>query len=281
MTTTSNAHTNTNTGASANANAGGNAVLWHIDAGIGTITLNAPEQANTIGYDGAVELAEAIHQVTAAPVRAVLIHANGERFCAGGNIAEFVEKRDNLKGLVDAILDLLHPAIHKLAELPVPVVSAVNGPLGGAGISLALCADIVLAADTMKLRGGYTGIGLSPDLGASYYLAQRVGAARAKRILFMNESLPARRCLELGIVDEVMPAKDLPSNALQMVRTLSQAATQSLAGVKLLCNGAASRSLREQLDLERRLLLAAAHSRDGQEGIQAFMEKRAPVFTGS
>ena len=262
------------------ARSGGNIALWKIEDDIGTITLNSPEQANSIGHEGAVELAEAINQVTSAPVRAVLLTANGDRFCAGGNIAEFVAKRDNLEGLIDAILDLLHPAIHKLAQLPVPVVSAANGPLGGAGIALALCADIVLASDTMKLRGGYTGIGLSPDLGASYYLTRRVGAARAKRILFMNETLAAQRCLELGIVDQVVPAKELQSAARQLARTLSRGATQSLAGVKMLCDGAAARSLQEHLAIERERLIAATRTRDGQEGIQAFMEKRPPDFGG-
>lgn len=262
------------------ARSGGNFALWKIEDDIGTLTLNSPEQANSIGYEGAVELAEAINQVTSAPVRAVLLTANGDRFCAGGNIAEFVAKRDNLEGLVDAILDLLHPAIHKLAQLPVPVVSAANGPLGGAGIALALCADIVLASDTMKLRGGYTGIGLSPDLGASYYLTRRVGAARAKRILFMNETLAAPQCLELGIVDQVVPAKELQSTARQLALTLSRGATQSLAGVKMLCDGAATRSLQEHLAIERERLIAATRTRDGQEGIQAFMEKRPPEFVG-
>ncbi len=262
------------------ATSGGRKVLWQIENYIGTITLNCPDQANSIGLEEAAELAEAIEQVVSAPVRAVLITANGDRFCAGGNIAEFVARRDDLAGLVAAILDLLHPAIHKLAQLPVPVVSAANGPLGGAGIALALCADIVLASDTMKLRGGYTGIGLSPDLGASYYLTRRVGAARAKRILFMNETLAAQQCLDLGIVDQVVPAKDLQDAAQKLITHLSRAATQSLGGVKLLCDGAATRSLQEHLALERESLLAASRSRDGQEGIHAFMEKRAPVFVG-
>lgn len=260
---------------------GGRAVLWRVEDDVGTITLDLPASGNAIGHEGAVELADAIDQVTSRPVRAVLLTARGDRFCAGGDIAEFVARPDDLEPLIAAIVDRLHPAIHRLAQVPVPVISAVNGPLGGAGIALALCADIVLASDAMKLRGGYTAIGLSPDLGASYYLTRRVGAARAKRILLMNETLTAARCLELGIVDEVVPAKELPAAARRLVHVLSQGATQSFAGVKMLCDTAGAHSLQEHLALEREQLIAATRTRDAHEGLRAFMEKRPPTFVGS
>ena len=131
----------------------------------------------------------------------MLLSATGPQFCAGGDIREFVANRDRLDRLVADILDVVHPAIHQLATLPLPVISAVQGPIGGAGIAVALCADLVLASSAMFVRGGYSAIGLSPDLGASYFLARRSSAARAKYVLMTNRPIPAEACLHWGLVN--------------------------------------------------------------------------------
>lgn len=257
-----------------------NLVLWSTDAGIGRITLNRPQQANAIDLATARALADVIVEIAKADVRAVLISAHGDYFCVGGDIREFIEQSHRLDGMVDNMLEFMHPAIHKLASLPVPVVSAVNGPTGGAGIALALCADIVLAADTAKLRGGYSAIGLTPDLGASYYLTRRVGAAKAKKILFLNQAVTAQECLSLGIVDQIHPAADLQQTAEALVQQLAAGATKSYGGIKHLCDSAFNHSLQDHLALEQKLLMSCAQSADVKEGITAFMEKRPPRFAG-
>lgn len=254
------------------------AVLWSVENGIGRITLNRPERANAIGLAASRALAAAIDAVAAAAPKVVLITGNGPRFCAGGDIDEFVAASDRMQALIDEILVPLHPAILRLANLPAPVVTAVNGPLGGAGIGLALCGDIVLAADTVKLRAGYSAIGLSPDAGASWWLSRRVGAAKAKELFLLNDVLSADDCLRLGLFSAVHPADRLAAEAEKIVQRLAAGAAGSQARIKLLCDGAERRDLAEHLALEHQFIVASAGSADAAEGVRAFTEKRAPRF---
>jgi 2-(1,2-epoxy-1,2-dihydrophenyl)acetyl-CoA isomerase len=254
-------------------------VLWRVEDGVGHITLNRPDAANAMNADAARQLAAVIDVACKADIGAVLLSSTGKQFCAGGDINEFVARRHALEGLIREILDLMHPALHRLVTLPLPVLSAVHAPIGGAGISMALCADIVLASTAMKLRGGYSAIGLSPDLGASYYLSRRAGAAKAKYILMTNKVIPAEECLRLGLVDELHAPDQLLPAATQLAVELARGATGSLGGIKRLCNDAATLDLHTHLERERQALLRCARSADGQEGITAFVEKRAPRFS--
>jgi len=257
-------------------------VGWHVEDGVGHIVLNRPDAANALDSATALAFNNAVAQAVdgaGGTVRAVLLSARGKQFCAGGDINEFVARKNDLERLVRAMLDGLHPAMHALATLPVPVVSAVQGPTGGAGISLALCADLVLASTAMKLRGGYSAIGLSPDLGASYYLSRRAGTARAKNILMTNRSLSAQECLAWGLVDELHEVNELLPAANALARQLARGATTSFGGIKALCDSAFEHDLRAHLALEGAALARCAASAAGREGISAFVEKRAPDFS--
>ncbi|MCL1962402.1 MAG: enoyl-CoA hydratase-related protein [Desulfovibrionaceae bacterium] len=260
---------------------GDKTVLWRVENGVGHIVLNRPDAANALNNATAHDLADAVAQAARADIGAVLISARGRQFCAGGDIREFVERRGELDRFVQTLLDLLHPALHTLATLPLPVISALQGPAGGAGIAVALCADIVLASNAIKLRGGYSAIGLSPDLGVSYYVTRRAGAARAKYLLMTNRAIDAETCLRWGLVDELHPSDALADAACALAVELARGATGSLGGIKRLCDGAAMHDLRTHLDLERAALLRCAASADAREGIAAFVEKRIPRFTGS
>ncbi len=182
--------------------------------------------------------------------------------------------------LVDELIDYLSRLLRQLASLPVPVISVINGPVSGAGIGFALCADFVLASDAAKLRGGYCALGLTPDLGSSYFLTRRVGAARAKEIFMLNRALSAQACLDLGIVDHVYPAAQLNEAAITLARELANGPTAAYARVKALCNQAASHDLYTHLDAEHVLMLQSARSADFQEGLAAFAGQRAPHFAG-
>lgn len=252
--------------------------LWHIEDGVGHIVLNRPNAANALDSGHAKALCAVIGQAAKADVGAILLSARGKQFCAGGDINEFSARREDMDALIRTMLDALHPAIHTLANLPVPVISAVHGPIGGAGISMALCADLVLASSAMKLRGGYSAIGLSPDLGASFYLSRRAGAARAKYILMTNRVLSAETCLSWGIVDEIHAPDALMPAARELAVQLANGATQALGGIKGLCDSAHAHDLRTHLDKERELLVRASQSAESREGIGAFLEKRPPVF---
>lgn len=257
-----------------------NPVLLERRDDVALITLNRPQRANVLDLEMAAALIAAIALVAQdSSVRAVLLQARGKHFCGGGDIQDFVKSQHDLGGLLERHIPALHGAIDQLASLALPVVSALNGPIGGGGIGLALCADIVMAAESMKLRGGYTAIGLTPDAGASWFLTRRVGAARSKEIFFTNESLSARECLALGIVSRVCPDDELSERAFALAASLARGATGALARVKLLVDGADQRSLSEQLELEQRCMVESGRSADAIEGVNAFVQKREPRFT--
>jgi 2-(1,2-epoxy-1,2-dihydrophenyl)acetyl-CoA isomerase len=256
-------------------------VEWHVTDGIGRIVLNRVQHSNSISCKAGIAFAQAIDAIAQARPRVVLLTGRGKVFCAGGDIGEFRANAQVLDELVSEVLAALHPAMVRLATLPVPVVTAINGSVGGAGLGLALCGDFALASSSLKLRTGYAAIGLSPDAGSSYFLTRRVGTTRAKQLFFLSDAVSAQQCLEWGIVDAIFPDDKLMEEAQALCTRLAAAATGSLAAIKQLCDGAGQRTLPEHLALERALLEARARSRDAREGVSAFVERRAPRFEGA
>lgn len=258
-----------------------NGIEWNVDGqGVGRIVLNRPEHHNALGPQNAPALVRAIDEVIADQPRVIVIEARGPIFCAGGDIREFVKAGDRLDELVDEILDELLPGYLKLAQATCPIVSVVGGPVGGAGVGLALCGDFVLASDTMKLRTGYAAIGLSPDVGASYFLARRVGPVRAQQWLMLSDPIDAAQCLAAGAVDQVHPAAELEAAAQALVQRLCASAPASLSAMKRLSLEGPALSLQAYLSLEQQLLKACARTADAREGTSAFVGKRVPAFTG-
>jgi 2-(1,2-epoxy-1,2-dihydrophenyl)acetyl-CoA isomerase len=255
-------------------------VEWWVDDGVGRIVLADPNGPNTISRQSSAALVHAIDAVIDASPRVVLLAARGPAFCVGGDIREFVAAGEHIADLVRELLPPLVPACLRLAQSPCPVVSAVQGPIGGAGIGLALAADLVIATPSMKLRTGYAAIGLSPDLGVSHFLRQRVGAARARRLLMMSETLDAKQCLSLGLIDELHEQASFDDAVHARVIQLRGAAPASMAAIKRLCATAPGTTLQDQLALERDELQRCASTADAMEGVAAFVERRSPVFRG-
>ncbi|MES2992454.1 MAG: enoyl-CoA hydratase-related protein [Pseudomonadota bacterium] len=253
-------------------------VSWRIEDGIAFLVLNRPDHANAIGLTMARALANAIDSVLAARPRVIVLQGRGRVFCAGGDIAEFTAAADRLGDLVDAILDVLHPAFLRLCHAPVPVIAEVGGPIGGAGVGWALAADVVLASPAMKLRTGYAALGLSPDLGSSWFLARRAGPVRAQRLLMLSEPVDAQRCQEWGLVDELHAPDALAAATLQLARRLAASSQASIAAIKALCRGAGADGLEAHLAREHALLRACATGADGREGVAAFTQRRTPEF---
>lgn len=256
-------------------------ITLDIQSNIAVLTLNRPEAGNALDTATGVAFAQAIDTIASDPdIHAVVLTGAGKSFCVGGDIGEMRDHAESLGDMLEEWLPRLHGAVLRLSELRCPVITAVNGPVGGGGIALALCGDIVLGAQSMKLRGGYSAIGLSADLGASWYLAKRAGAAQAKRILFMNRPLDAQECLRLGLVDELCPDDELAGRATVLARELAAGATRAFGRIKDLVDGIGPRTFAQHLDLEARYMIECGRSADAREGVRAFMEKRAPQFRG-
>lgn len=253
-------------------------IAWGVTERIGRIVLKRAEHSNSLSLAASRVLVTAINEVLDQRPRVVLLSAEGRIFCSGGDIGEFVAAGSGLDSLVDDMLITMHPALHRLATAPLPIVTAVNGPIGGAGIGLALCADFVLASESVKLRTGYAAIGLSSDLGASYFLARRVGPVRAQRWLMLSETIDANGCLANGVVDALYPEAELEDAAESLVQRLALAARGSLACIKTLCSGLPGRDLAAHLELERQFLLAQTRGTDAREGIRAFIERQPPRY---
>jgi 2-(1,2-epoxy-1,2-dihydrophenyl)acetyl-CoA isomerase len=255
-------------------------VSLEVKEGVARILLDRPEAGNALDVAMKDALSAAVDGVSRDPsVRAVLVAASGRSFCVGGDIAAMKEAGPRLPEWIDGMAGALGDVVLAISRLPVPVVSAVQGPVAGGGIGLALCADVVLAAEAMRLRGGYSAIGLTPDLGASWFLARRAGAARAKEILFQNRALTAAECLAWGLVDAVHPDTLLAAEAEALAQRLAGGATLALGRAKALVDGAAARTLEEHLARERESMVASARTEDAREGLAAFLQKRPPKFT--
>jgi 2-(1,2-epoxy-1,2-dihydrophenyl)acetyl-CoA isomerase len=254
-------------------------ILFSQDDGIARITLNRPKQLNALDAEMIHALAQALEcACDDERSRVVLIQGTGKAFCVGGDINLFSQAIDDLPDLLDSLLRPLNAAIARVAASGLPIVSAVNGPVGGGGIGLALCADYVLAARSMALRCGYSAIGLTPDAGSARFLTLRAGPVRAKQLFYLNEMLDSAACLALGIVDAVHPDEELAAAAETLARRLRAAPKSALARTKALVEASAERSLPEHLAAERECMVASAREPDAREGIAAFLEKREARF---
>jgi len=248
--------------------------------GVARIILDRPGVANA--FD--VALASAFHDavdevVDAEGVRAVLITGAGERFCGGGDVRAFAEA-DELGAVLEEVLSYLHPAVSYLAELPAPVVAAVQGSAAGAGLALVAGADLVLAEASARFVLAYTAIGLVPDGGSTWYLPRVVGTRRALELALTNRVLSADEACEWGLVTRVVADGTLGAEADALVATLAAGPTRAFAATKRLLRASLSMSLESQLTHEATEMVVAGESDDGLEGVTAFVEKRAPTFTG-
>lgn len=254
-------------------------VLIEIRDRIARITLNRPEQGNALNIAAAEAFKAAVDQVASdSSVRVVLLTGAGKRFCVGGDIGAFAGEPDALAEVITRILTPIGAALKTLASLPVTIVTALNGAVGGGGVGLALCADLVVAGESAKLASGYSMVGLSPDASASWQLTRRIGPTRAKELFLTNRALNAQECLQWGIVNTVVPDAELMAHAERLAASLAGAARASVAAIATLVDGAHERTLEEQLDLETELMIASAGTADAREGVLAFTQKRRPEF---
>jgi 2-(1,2-epoxy-1,2-dihydrophenyl)acetyl-CoA isomerase len=262
-----------------------NAILCEQRDGLGVITLNRPRQLNAFHTGMARQLQQALLTLTETmAVRAILIRAEGPYFCAGGDLGFFRETlaadHDTAQQAFAELVDAVHAVILRLGKLPVPVVAAVQGGAAGFGLSLLAACDFVVAERGSAFNAAYVNLGASPDGGISWMLPRLLGLRAARRLLMLGETLDADAALNLGLIDDIAEPGALAATAEALAARLAAGPTQAYGRIKGLLADSARNSLPEQLDAEKRNFLASAASHDFHEGLQAFLARRRPDFTG-
>ena len=242
---------------------------------VGTITLNRPEKRNAINESMIEELTDCINCCGEhEDIRAIILTGGGKAFCSGGDILETPPPR------AKKFLNALHPAFLEIRRVPKPVIAAVNGPAIGGGFALALSCDIIIAARSAKFNSHYVLIGVSPDCGMSYMLPRLVGDKRATWLMFTGEMVDAQKGYEMGFVNQVVDDDRLLSETEVLAKKLAASATLAIARTKDLINRSWHESLETQMEYEKQFFGGLALKEDHHEAIEAFREKRKPIYRG-
>ncbi|MGY2085186.1 enoyl-CoA hydratase/isomerase family protein [Blastococcus sp. SYSU DS0539] len=251
-------------------------VLTRLDGEVWRITLDRPETGNALTPELVVQLAAAL---AARPEqsRAVLILANGPRFCVGGDVQTFAGAEDP-GAVVGALAHDWHEVVRRVLHCPVPVVTGVHGAVAGAGIGLVGACDIVICARSTKIRPAYGALGFSPDGGTSWALTRALGAPRALDLMLTNGSLTAAEAHLTGLVARLVEDSELHEVTTAVAHAVAAGPVRAMVRTRALVRRAASRSFEEQLDDEARLITESAADPEGREGVRAFVEKRLPDF---
>ena len=257
------------------------AVLLSITDNIATITFNRPEAMNSFNKAKADELVAVTTEVrNNTAIRAVILNGNGNLFMAGGDLQLFYTMLDTMPKGVDTMVDLLHTSITNLMLMPKPVIASVHGSVAGAGVSLMLACDLVIAADTTKFTLAYSGIGISPDGGATYNLPRLVGSKKAMQWLFLPDVFNADTAISNNLINWVVPANDLVAETMQIAKRLSHGPTKSYAHIKRLVNTTWEHSLTQQLAEEGKAFADCTTTKDFKAGVTSFLHKKQPTFQG-
>src|SRR3984885_1778641 len=230
-----------------------------------TITLDRPGRANALDMSTACQLRDAVRLIDDG-VGCVLLRAEGANFCVGGDISAFAAAPEPGKFLGE-LASVVHDAVLALAEGPVPVVTAVNGWAAGAGMSLAACADITVAAESARFRSAYTAIGLSPDCGLTWTLPRLVGRGRAAALMLTNRPVGAAEAASIGLVARVVPDDALPAQAQALAAELASGPTAAYGSIRRLLDAGDRSTLADQLEAEAASIAACADGPEGRAGV--------------
>jgi 2-(1,2-epoxy-1,2-dihydrophenyl)acetyl-CoA isomerase len=241
-----------------------------------TITLDRPGQANALDMSTACQLRDAVRLIDDV-VGCVLLRAEGANFCVGGDIRAFAAAPEPGKFLGE-LASVVHDAVLRLASAAAPVVAVVNGWAAGAGMSLAACADITLAAESARFRTAYSAIGLSPDCGLTWTLPRLVGRARAADLMLTNRPIGAAEAASMGLVARVVADDSLLADARAVAAELASGPTAAFGRIKKLLDASDRATLADQLDAEAASIAACADHPEGRTGVAAFTAGRKPAF---
>jgi 2-(1,2-epoxy-1,2-dihydrophenyl)acetyl-CoA isomerase len=253
-------------------------VLTSRDGAVLTITFNRPEVYNAFNRALHDALHEALGEAEDSSVRCVVVTGAGKGFCAGQDLKEFGAVSASIS---EALETTYHPNVRLVRSLAKPVLAAVNGPAAGAGLSFACACDLRVAAESATFVPGFIGIGLVPDAGGTWFVHRLLGFARALEWMSSNRRLSAAEALEWGLVSEVVPDDTFGARVSELAAEWADRPTLAIGRTKRLFEHAYAASLDEQLALEARLQQESVGTQDFSEGVTAFLEKRAPRFTGT
>lgn len=253
-------------------------IQWHIAEHVAVITFNRPEVFHSFNRGMALEMQRALDLCAADEIRAVLIQGQGKAFCAGQDLAEVTGP--DAPGFKTILSEHYNPIIERICALRKPVIAGVNGVAAGAGANIALACDIVVASNQASFIQAFSKIGLVPDSGGSYFLPRLIGYQKALGLMLTGEKVSADEAEKMGMIYRVLPSETFQADCLAMAQQLSQMPTHALALTKRMLQQSMHSTLQEQLALEEIMQIEAGQTADYQEGVQAFMQKRKPVFTG-
>ena len=255
-------------------------VDYQCDGSVAVVCLNHPESGNTLSRQMALDLfAAAMQAQEDDEIRAVVFSAHGPMFSFGGDLKEFKAFGNDPEKLV-TIADEWHKAQHMLLTMPKPVVVGVNGMAAGGGVPMTLVGDIVLVDETARYRLAYTAAGLSPDGGSTWLLPRLIGLRRTQELIFENRELSAAEAVEWGLATRTVPEGSALESAIALATKFAKGPTQAFASSRRMLHASFNNDFFIQTDIETREIGANMTGADGQEGLEAFISKRPPAFTG-
>lgn len=266
-------------------------LLESVVDGVATLTMNRPEARNALTGEMQAALSEAIDRLSFDPsVRCVVLTGAGGAFCAGGDVKGFAADTGRGAGVGSSSGPSMEQrvaglrrgmeVVKKIYEMPKPTLAVIPGPAAGAGFSLALACDLRITVDSAKLTTAFSKVGLAGDYGGSFFLTHLVGAAKVRELYFTADVINGEEALRLGIVNKSVPAAELDKVAGDYARYLAGLPTVAVGYMKRNLNAAAHATLSEVLDLEALHMVRTMMTEDHKNASQAFVEKRAPVFSG-
>lgn len=252
------------------------------ESGVATLTFNRPDVLNAINAAMAEDFLAAVKSLgNKRRLRCVVITGAGRAFMAGGDVASLAGTPEQARDGINSLLVPLNDAILRLRNLEVPVIAGVKGAAAGAGFSLALMADLIVAEENARFLIAYNGIGAVPDCGGTWFLSNKLGAGRAAQMMLLGQQLTAAEAENWGLVTRVAPASSYDEVLAGVVQQVASGPTQAFGAFRKLMEQTSGRPLAQQLEAEHQAFLRAATTNDFREGVSAFMEKRPPAFAGN
>jgi 2-(1,2-epoxy-1,2-dihydrophenyl)acetyl-CoA isomerase len=255
-------------------------IIYDKKEGVASITFNRPQVFNAMNHAMRLEVIEALGDCAIDPaVRAIYISGTGKAFCSGQDLQEIVDPEG--PSLTEILSEGYNPIVQKIRSIEKPVVCAVNGVAAGAGANIALSCDITVATASASFTQAFSKIGLIPDSGGTWTLPRLVGLQRATALMMLSDKLTALEAAQMGMIWKVFPDEEFAVQSLQIAQTLAQMPTRGLGLTKRALNSAFTNNFEEQLAVEDILQTKAGNTHDYKEGVDAFLNKRKPIFKGA